>query len=171
MNKSYCGRSWKWVSSSEWAPRKAWNKAVCNMTSPILVRPAYLFQCSRFSWRAVKISRCFKRTEDLRGFKSISVAPVEWLNVMLSWPIKAHFDWLRETFWCTNLSTCIFFATEYIFSRMYSAQSELKAAFDSKTKCFESDALAEMGGKKRKKALFHLFPLPVQLFSSVKNLI
>lgn len=130
------------------------------MASAIPVKSACVFQCSSFSWRAVKIARPFKRKQDLRVFKSISAA---LMDMMLSWP--HHFDWLRQRWvhkstilpaFSVQLSKCLVFFLQ-------SAQSQLKAAFDSKT-----NALRETLWHKWKTLRFISFPCHSSSFLSKK---
>lgn len=54
----------------------------------------YLFHCSMFSWRAVKIASYGKRKQHWRAFKSISAALVKQMNVVFG---QLHpFEWIRQ---------------------------------------------------------------------------
>lgn len=98
------------------------------VASAIPVKSACVFQCSSFSWRAVKIARPFKRKQDLRVFKSISAA---LMDMMLSWP--RHFDWLRQRWvhksthlpaFSVQLSKCLVFCNQH--SHNYKLHSILR---------------------------------------------
>lgn len=98
------------------------------VASAIPVKSACVFQCSSFSWRAVKIARPFKRKQDLRVFKSISAA---LMDMMLSWP--HHFDWLRQRWvhksthlpaFSVQLSKCLVFCNQH--SHNYKLHSILR---------------------------------------------
>lgn len=98
------------------------------VASAIPVKSACVFQCSSFSWRAVKIARPFKRKQDLRVFKSISAA---LMDMMLSWP--HHFDWLRQRWvhksthlpaFSVQLSKCLVFYNQH--SHNYKLHSILR---------------------------------------------